>query len=126
LDRFDFSNDDVFTGEKQMTEVDPAERIYQGASGEPATITVTATNTKHMVTYSLNGAPAVKLPEGKVLQFPIPANLLMVLAYDNPSGTGGKYAVALKSVEGYPNKVSTRVYEQVGGTPDTKTYTFLL
>lgn len=109
-----------------MTEIDPSERIYQGASGEMATITVTATNTKHMVTYSLNGAPAVKLPQGQALQFQIPAQLLMVFAYDNPSGTGGSYSVALKDVEGYPNKTSKRVYEQVGGTPDTRTYTFLL
>lgn len=109
-----------------MTEIDPLERIYQGASGETATITVTATNTKHMVTYSLNSALAVKLPQGQVLQFPIPANLLMVFAYDNPSGTGGSYTVALEDVEGYPDKKSQRIYEQVGATPDTKTYTFLL
>lgn len=109
-----------------MIEIDPLERIYQGPSGETATITVTATNTKHMVTYSLNNAPAVKLLQGQALQFPIPANLLMVFAYDNPSGTGGSYTVALKDVEGYPDKKSPRTYEQLGATPDTKTYTFLL
>jgi hypothetical protein len=109
-----------------MTEIDSSERIYQGASGEMATITVSPKNTKHMVTYSLNGAAAVELSPGEVLQFPIPANLLMVFAYDNPSGTGGSYTVALKDVEGYPNKTSTRIYGQVGGTPDTRTYTFLL
>lgn len=109
-----------------MKEIDPLERIYQGPSGEMASITATATNTKHMVTYSLNGAAAVKLAPGQVLQFPIPANLLMVFAYDNPSGTGGSYTVDLKSVDGYPGNTSRRIYEQVGSVPDTKTYTFLL
>ena len=109
-----------------MIEIDPSERIYQGASGETATMTVTRTNTRHMVTYSLNSAPAVRLAEGEVLRFPIPAHLLMVFAFDNPSGTGGSYTVALRDVEGYPNNTSPRIYDQFGATPDTRTYTFLL
>jgi hypothetical protein len=68
----------------------------------------------------------VKLPQGQPLQFPIPADLLMVFAYDNPSGTGGSYTVALTEVEGYEDKKSQRIYKQFGAAPKTKTYTFLL
>ena len=109
-----------------MNEVDPQERIYQGAAGETATMTVTATGTEHMVTYSLNGAAPVRLNQGQVLQFPIPATVLFGLAYSNPSGTGGRYTVTLVSVVGNPNNTSIRVYEQFGVVPDAKTYTFLL
>jgi hypothetical protein len=79
-----------------------------------------------MVTYSLNSAPAKKLPPGQALEFPIPADLLMVFAYDNPSGTGGSYTVALTEVDGYEDKKSQRIYKQVGASPKTKTYTFML
>jgi hypothetical protein len=109
-----------------MTEIDMLERVYQGAPGETATINVTATNTTHMVTFSLNNAPAVALPKGQALQFPIPAHLLMVFAYDNPSGTGGSYTVALTEVDGFEDKKSQRIYKQAGASPKTKTYTFLV
>lgn len=108
-----------------MTELDMLERIYQGATGETATISVKAAGTKHMVTYSLNNGPSKKLSEGEVLQFPIPANLLMVFAYSNASGTGGMYTAVLQSVEEYEDGKSQRVYKQVGAAPKTKTYTFL-
>lgn len=109
-----------------MTEIDALERVYQGAGGETATINVTATGTQHMVTYSLNSAPAVRLQPGQDLQFPFPAHLLMVFAYDNPSGTGGSYTVALTDVEGYEDKKSQRIFKQFGAAPKTKTYTFLV
>ena len=109
-----------------MTELDMLERVYQGKSGETATITVTATNTIHQVTYSLDGANAVVLQEGKPLQFPIPAHLLMVFAYSNPSGTGGSYTVALTTVDGFEDGKSQRIYKQFGASPKTKTYTFLV
>ena len=108
-----------------MTELDVLERVYQGATGETATITVTPTNTLRMVTYSLNDAPAVELPEGQPLQFPIPAHLLMVFGYSNPSGTGGSYTVVLQTVDEFEDGKSQRVYKQVGASPKTKTYTFL-
>ncbi len=108
-----------------MTELDMIERVYQGAPGEMATITVTAKGTRHMVTFSLNQAPAEKLSEGKVLRFPIPAELLMVFAFDNPSGTGGSYTVVLENVEEFADGKSQRVFRQVGASPRTKTYTFL-
>ena len=108
-----------------MIELDMLERVYQGATGESATITVTATNTKHMVTYSLDGAPAVTLPEGKALEFSIPAHILMVFGYSNPSGTGGSYTVALQRVEEYEDGKSHRIFKQAGASPKTKTYTFL-
>lgn len=109
-----------------MKELDMLERVYQGASGESATISVTATDTKHMVTYSLNGAPAVVLPEGTVLQFSIPMHLLMVFAYSNPSGTGGSYTAVLQKVDDYEDNKSQRIYKQAGVSPKTKTYTFLV
>jgi len=109
-----------------VKELDMLERVYQGAAGEQAIITVTATNTNHMVTYSLEGAPAVTLKEGETLQFPIPTHLLMVFGYSNPSGTGGSYTVALKNVEGYEDGKSQRIYKQAGMSPKTKTYTFLV
>lgn len=78
-----------------------------------------------MVTYSLNNGPSKKLAEGKQLQFAIPANLLMVFAFSNPSGTGGLYTVVLQSVDEYEDGKSQRVYKQAGSAPKTKTYTFL-
>ena len=109
-----------------MTEIDMLERVYQGASGEKATINVVANNTEHMVTYKLNGAAAKKLKEGQVLQFPIPAHLLMVFAYSNPSGTGGSYTAVLQNVEEYEDGKSQRIYKQFGASPKSKTYTFLV
>ena len=108
-----------------MTEIEMLERIYQGQNGETATINVTATNTKHMVTYSLNETPAVKLPPGKTLEFPMPAHLLMVFAYSNPSGTGGSYTVA-PDCRSTRTRKSQRIYKQAGASPKTKTYTFLV
>lgn len=108
-----------------MTELDMIERVYQGQAGETATITVTAKDTVHQVTYSLNKKPAVKLPEGKALQFPVPADLLMVFGFSNPSGTGGMYTVVLQNVEEYEDGKSQRIFKQFGSSPKTKTYTFL-
>lgn len=108
-----------------MTELDILERVYQGDPGEEATITVTAKGTQHMVTFSLNENPAEKLKEGDVLRFPIPADLLMVFGFSNPSGTGGSYTVVLEKVEEFADGKSQRVFRQVGATPRTKTYTFL-
>lgn len=108
-----------------MIELDMLERVYQGATGETATITATATNTHHMVTYSLNDSAAVRLEDGKALQFPIPAHLLMVFGYSDPSGIGGSYTVVVQRVEEYEDGKSQRIYKQAGASPKTKTYTFL-
>jgi hypothetical protein len=42
--------------------------------------------------------------------------------FSNPAG--GKYKVAVKSVDGYPDNASPRIYKQIGSVPVIQDYLF--
>jgi hypothetical protein len=88
----------------KMREINHNNLNYGGGPQEMASIRVEANGTNHMVNYVLDGSPAVTLPPGQKLTFPLKPTVgaKRILQMDLQYSAHGTYTV---TVENIPNCV---------------------
>lgn len=87
-----------------MRELNHIQHVYEGNPGEQVTVTVTASGTVHLVTFSLDGGPAQPLPAGTPIQFNLNnasgdlTTLQLVMDFTGP----GSYDIVVRAVTNCP------------------------
>jgi len=87
-----------------MRELNHVDHTYEGNPGEQVTVTVTANDTVHQVTFRLDGGPVQVLPPGTPIQFNLKnasgdlTPLQLEMGFSGP----GSYDIVVRTVTNCP------------------------